>query len=160
MRWAPFWKFASCLAASAVCSGFDFIGPESCKGCHPEAYQAWKQSKHSRAKESLTALQQKDGRCISCHSPNESDQHTVQVTCETCHGGGQYFASSYVMKDSELARLVGLVDPSEKACRSCHDGSSPSLNPFEFVEKLKLIDHWTAERQRRTVAAAEETRKK
>ncbi|HYV50077.1 MAG TPA: hypothetical protein VFA20_34715, partial [Myxococcaceae bacterium] len=31
----------------------------------------------------------------------------------------------------------------------CHDASSPSLKPFDFVEKLKLIDHWTVERQRR-----------
>jgi len=54
-----------------------------------------------------------------------------------------------VMKDSELNRYAGLVDPSEKSCRTCHDASSPSLKPFEFVEKLKLIDHWTVERQKR-----------
>ena len=65
------------------------------------------------------------------------------------HGGWQYYAAQYVMKDPELVRLVGLLDPSEKGCRSCHDASSPSLKPFDFVEKLKLIDHWTAERQRR-----------
>jgi hypothetical protein len=53
------------------------------------------------------------------------------------------------MKDSELARLVGLDDPSEKSCRSCHDGSSPSLKPFDFAEKLKLIDHWTKDRDKR-----------
>ncbi len=59
------------------------------------------------------------------------------MTCETCHGGGQYYSPDYVMKDAELARLVGLVDPSEKSCRNCHDASSPSLKPFDFVEKLK-----------------------
>jgi hypothetical protein len=82
------------------------------------------------------------------------------ISCESCHGGGQYYAAGYVMKDPELVRLVGLLDPSEKGCRSCHDASSPSLKPFDFVEKLKLIDHWTAERQRReqgrTAAAAAE----
>ncbi len=50
------------------------------------------------------------------------------------------------MKDPELARWVGLQDPSEKSCRSCHDASSPSLKPFDFAEKLKAIDHWTADR--------------
>jgi hypothetical protein len=53
------------------------------------------------------------------------------------------------MKDPELARLVGLQDPSEKSCRSCHEPSSPSLRPFQFADKLKAMDHWTAERQKR-----------
>ncbi len=137
------------IATSAVAWGYDFVGAESCKGCHPDAYLSWKKSKHARAKESLSAAQQKDARCLSCHSPNEADQRSASVSCETCHGGGQYYATTYVMKDSELVRLVGLVDPSEKGCRTCHDASSPSLKPFEFVEKLKLIDHWSVERQKR-----------
>ena len=146
------------LLALAV-SAADFVGPESCKACHPEAYAAWKQSKHARARDALSTLQQKDARCLSCHAPNSAEQRLSQITCESCHGGGQYYATSYVMKDAELARLVGLVDPSEKGCRTCHDSSSPSLKPFEFVEKLKLIDHWTAERARRAEAKAEAEKK-
>ncbi|NOJ55596.1 hypothetical protein HK404_23580 [Myxococcus xanthus] len=137
------------LAAAGAAGGADFVGPDSCKGCHPEAYDAWMQSKHARAESSLTDQQKKDGRCLSCHSPEQVTQATVNVTCETCHGGGQYYSPEYVMKDSELARLVGLVDPSEKQCRSCHDASSPSLRPFDFKESLKAIDHWSAERARR-----------
>lgn len=146
------------LAVFALCADAlagDFVGPESCKACHPEAYAAWKQSKHARALDALSPLQQRDARCMSCHAPNVADQRVTQVTCETCHGGGQYYASSYVMKDAELLRLVGLVDPSEKACRTCHDASSPSLRPFDFVEKLKLIDHWSQERARRAEAKGE-----
>jgi hypothetical protein len=131
----------------------DFVGPESCKACHPEAYAAWRQSKHARAKDSLSVQQQKDARCLSCHAPNLGDQHVAQITCETCHGGGQSYATSYVMKDPELSRLVGLVDPQEKSCKACHDASSPSLKPFDFAEKLKLIDHWSAERARREARA-------
>ena len=104
------------------------------------------------AQDSLLVSQQKDARCLSCHSPNEVEQHVEHVSCETCHGGGQYYGAVYVMKDPELARLAGLVDPSEKSCRTCHDASSPSLKPFDFVEKLKLIDHWTVERQKRAAA--------
>jgi hypothetical protein len=144
--------FAALVAAPAGAADFvaaDMVGPESCKACHPEAYNAWKLSKHSRALDSLSPQQQKDGRCLSCHAPNLKDQNVAGVSCETCHGGGQYYAAAYVMKDPELARMVGLVDPSEKSCRSCHDASSPSLRPFDFVEKLKLIDHWTATRQKR-----------
>jgi formate-dependent nitrite reductase cytochrome c552 subunit len=141
------------LAASTASFGYDFVGAESCKGCHAEAYESWRQSKHARAHDSLSPQQQQDARCLSCHSPNLSEQQ-ANVTCETCHGGGQYYSAQYVMKDSELVRLVGLLDPSEKTCRTCHDASSPSLKPFEFVEKLKLIDHWSAERKRRAEAAA------
>ena len=53
------------------------------------------------------------------------------------------------MRDEELVRLVGLADPSEKACRTCHDATTPSLRPFDFKESLKAIDHWTAERAAR-----------
>ncbi len=134
----------------------DFLGPESCQACHPEAWAAWQATSHARAKDVLSAQQQKDARCLSCHSPNE-DQRVTHVSCETCHGGGQYYSARHVMKDSELVRLTGLLDPSEKSCRSCHDGSSPSLKPFDFKEKLKAIDHWTAERKKREERASAES---
>ncbi len=127
----------------------DFLGAESCQACHPDAYAAWQASAHARAKQVLSPQQQKDVRCQSCHSPDEASQKVANVTCETCHGGGQFYSSTYVMKDAELARLVGLLDPNEKACRSCHDNASPSLKPFDFASKLKAIDHWTVERARR-----------
>jgi hypothetical protein len=139
---------------SAVAVAADFLGPESCKACHPEAYTAWSASKHARSVESLTREQQRDARCTTCHSPNLAEQRVNAVSCETCHGGGQYYAPAYVMKDPELARLVGLLDPGERSCRSCHDPGSPSLRPFDFVEKLKAMDHWTSARTRRTAASS------
>ncbi len=137
------------LTFGSLAFAYDYLGPESCQGCHPDAFAAWKLSPHARARESLTDKSQKDARCLTCHSPAEADQKVAQVTCETCHGGGQYYSARYVMKDAELVRLVGLVDPTEKACRSCHDASSPSLKPFEFVTALKAIDHWSVERAKR-----------
>lgn len=137
------------LSVPVLALAADFVGPESCKGCHPEAYAAWTQSKHARATDSLGEAQKKDARCLTCHAPDQAERAVAHVTCETCHGGGQYYVPGYVMKDAELSRLVGLVDPSEKGCRTCHDASSPSLTPFNFVEALKAIDHWSAERARR-----------
>src|SRR4051812_37329685 len=147
------WFIAAALLLASSVFAYDYLGPESCQGCHPDAYAAWRASAHARAKESLSDKQRSDARCLSCHSPNEGDQRVQNVSCESCHGGGQYYSARYVMKDPELARLVGLVDPSEKGCRTCHDASSPSLKTFDFVEKLKLIDHWTAERARRVAQA-------
>jgi formate-dependent nitrite reductase cytochrome c552 subunit len=127
----------------------DFLGSESCEACHPDAWAAWQGSAHARSRDVLSASQRKDARCLSCHSPNEVDQRVAHVSCETCHGGGQHYSARYVMKDPELVRLTGLIDPGEKSCRSCHDGSSPSLRAFDFKEKLKAIDHWSVERKRR-----------
>ncbi|XXF75537.1 cytochrome c3 family protein [Myxococcaceae bacterium GXIMD 01537] len=140
------WLLAVLLTFPGAAAAADFVGPESCKGCHPAAYEAWRQSKHARAMDSLSEAQRKDARCLTCHAPDLAQQQQANVTCETCHGGGQYYSPSYVMKDPELARLVGLVDPSEKQCRTCHDASSPSLRPFDFKESLKAIDHWSSER--------------
>jgi hypothetical protein len=127
----------------------DFLGPESCQSCHPDAYAALKASAHARSRDVLSPMQQKNARCLSCHSPTEADQRVPHVSCEACHGGGQYYSARYVMKDPELGRLVGLVDPQEKSCRGCHDGSTPSVRPFEFAARLKAIDHWTVEREKR-----------
>jgi len=154
-RW---WLLA--LPAAALCSAAalaaDFLGPESCKACHAEAYAAWSTSKHARSLESLTREQQRDPRCTACHAPNLTEQRVAAVSCETCHGAGQYYVPSYVMKDPELSRLVGLLDPGERSCRSCHDAASPSLRPFDFTAKLKAMDHWSAGRTRRTAAPSTE----
>ncbi len=139
-------------AGATPAAAHDFLGAESCQSCHPEAWSAWKASPHARAKEVLSPQQQKDARCLSCHSPAETDQKVASVSCESCHGGGQYYTARYVMKDADLSRLVGLIDPSEKQCRSCHDASSPSVKPFEFVPKLKAMDHWSLDRAKRTEA--------
>jgi ribosomal protein L37AE/L43A len=148
------------LSAAVLCSaaalGADFLGPESCKACHADAYAVWSTSKHARSLESLTREQQKDPRCIACHAPNLIEQKVGAVTCESCHGAGQYYVPSYVMKDPELARLVGLLDPGERSCRSCHDASSPSLRPFDFNAQLKAMDHWSAGRPRRATAPSTE----
>jgi hypothetical protein len=103
--------------------------------------------------DSLSDAQKKDARCLTCHAPDLQQQGQANITCETCHGGGQYYSPAYVMKDSELSRLVGLVDPSEKQCRTCHDASTPSLRPFDFKESLKAIDHWSAERASKSAHA-------
>lgn len=153
MRAPSTWLLTALLSLSGVAVAADFVGPESCKGCHPAAYEAWQQSKHARAMDSLSETQKRDARCLTCHAPNQAREGVAHVTCETCHGGGQYYSPEYVMKDAELARLVGLVDPSEKQCRTCHDASSPSLRPFDFKESLKAIDHWSAERASKNASA-------
>jgi hypothetical protein len=86
-----------------------------------------------------------DRRCLSCHAPG-ADEGLAGVSCEACHGPGRLYSASYVMRDPELARAVGLVDPGEKTCLACHTESTPSLTRFEYARKLALIRHWDGDR--------------
>jgi len=81
-----------------------FIGSEACRSCHAAEYEAWKQSRHSHAYETLEhhakrpAGRQYDGECAVCHTVglgyktgfrNEiSTPHLKHVGCESCHGPG------------------------------------------------------------------------
>ena len=127
----------------------DLIGPVACRTCHAEAYKVWSQSAHARAASTL-GENRKTPLCLQCHSRDEqrSGQAAVEgVSCETCHGGGRYYEVAVVMKDKELARLFGLVDPTPQSCMVCHGGESPSLKPFDVKEAMARIDHWTANRE-------------
>jgi formate-dependent nitrite reductase cytochrome c552 subunit len=151
LRHAPL--LLACFLVARPALAADPIGSESCRACHPRAWEIWKDSPHSRATASLSARQQKDARCLSCHSPDAS-KGVPEVSCETCHGGGQFYSPRYVMKDAELARAVGLLDPTERLCLKCHDSNAPSLRPFSFEEKLQRIDHWSEGRAARQAQKA------
>jgi hypothetical protein len=117
------------------------VGPETCRACHPAAYEAWLASPHARAREALPERHRAEPRCLSCHAP-DAEEGLAGVSCETCHGPGRLYSAPYVMRDGELARAVGLVDPGEKTCAACHTESTPSLVRFEYARKLPLIRHW------------------
>ncbi|HET8541964.1 MAG TPA: multiheme c-type cytochrome [Anaeromyxobacter sp.] len=127
------------LAPSSPHAG-DKVGPEACKACHPSAYEAWRASPHARAREALPERSRDEARCLSCHAPDAEDG-LAGVSCEACHGGGRLYAAPYVMRDDELARALGLVDPGEKTCLACHTESTPSLVKFEYERKVALIEH-------------------
>jgi len=129
------------LLAPAISHAGDKVGPHTCKACHPAAYAAWLASPHARARESLPERSRNEPRCLSCHAPDAKDG-LAGVSCEACHGGGRLYSAPYVMRDPELARAVGLLDPGEKSCASCHTESTPSLVRFEYARKLPLIRHW------------------
>jgi hypothetical protein len=132
-------------ARMSTAAGATHVGPETCKACHPAAYEIWRAGPHARALDALPAQSRKDPRCLSCHSP-DAGEGLAGITCEACHGPGRLYAAPYVMRDPELARLVGLTDVGEKSCLACHGESAPSLVRFAYVKKLPVIDHWTRER--------------
>ncbi|WP_248355157.1 cytochrome c family protein [Anaeromyxobacter oryzae] len=131
---------AAVLASAAARAAGDKVGPETCRACHPSAFDAWHASPHARALESLPERSRKDPRCLSCHAP-DLDDGLSGVSCESCHGPGRMYAARYVMRDPELSRAVGLADPGEKRCLACHTDSTPSLEKFDYARKLPLIAH-------------------
>ncbi len=145
---------AICLAASGAWAS-DLVGPIACRACHAEAYRIWSESAHARAAKALGA-ERKRPLCLQCHSRDEerAGQEVQGVSCETCHGGGRYYQPAVVMRDKELARLFGLVDPTPQSCKVCHGGESPSLRTFDVTEAMKRIDHWTADRGARKASAS------
>lgn len=128
------------LALPSMSHAGDRVGPETCKACHPAAYDAWRATPHARARESLPERSRNDARCLTCHAPDIEDG-IAGVTCEACHGPGRVYMARYVMRDHELSRAVGLVDPKERTCAGCHTESTPSLVRFEYGRKLPLIRH-------------------
>jgi hypothetical protein len=135
----PILAVVAALAPSFSHAG-DKVGPEACKACHPSAYEAWLASPHARARESLPERSRGEPRCLSCHAP-DAEEGLAGVSCESCHGGGRLYSAPYVMRDPELSRALGLVDPGERSCVACHTESTPSLVKFEYARKVALIAH-------------------
>jgi hypothetical protein len=149
--------FAALLFSTAAAATSELVGPESCRSCHQAAYEAWSKSAHARAHQSLTAEQRKQPLCLACHSRDEQRSGQAQVagvSCETCHGAGRSYQAAVVMRDKELARMLGLQDVTAQSCLACHNGDSPSLKAFDANEAMAKIDHWTAERASRGVKKA------
>lgn len=74
-------------------------------------------------------------------APTDESPALAGVQCEACHGAGSLYAPRFVMKDRELARLLGLSSVTEEQCAPCHAKDSPSVKPFDFAEKILLVNH-------------------
>jgi hypothetical protein len=136
------------LLLAAAAAAQSYIGAERCKTCHEFEFRVWAASPHARAHANLSAEQAKDPKCNVCHTmlPEQMDERFLGIQCERCHGAGRYYHRRYVMRDRELARLVGLVEPKEEHCRQCHTEGTPSIAPFDMAEMWRRMDHGKAAR--------------
>jgi hypothetical protein len=128
----------------------EFIGSGKCESCHPFAFERWKQGPHYAAHLSLRKEQLDDSKCNSCHTmpPRVNLNNFMGIQCESCHGAGQYYFQSYVMKDKELARAVGLTSILPENCLKCHNATAPSVEAFEYDSAWARIGHGMDARMR------------
>ncbi len=155
-------------AAQTKPAEFGYLGSSPCKACHSnpakgEQYKKWEASPHAQAYQVLLTDRAKEvaktaglseppeacAKCLKCHvtgygaKPELFDakfDKTQGIGCETCHGPASQYKLAH-MKDPAGARKLGMTDPGEKLCVTCHNESSPTYKPFKFAEFAAKIAH-------------------
>lgn len=133
---------------------YDYIGVAKCKTCHNKSatgaqYKQWKQTRHSKAMESLKGDEKNDPKCLKCHSTvGHVDPDFVAglrveegVSCESCHGPGSGYKIKSVMQNREKSKAKGLIIPDETLCVNCHNDECTHFKGFNYEEYLKKIIH-------------------
>lgn len=142
-----------------------YVGPQTCKECHEEAYAVWASSKHAHTLKLLENRgQQDDERCLKCHLTDwikptyystewTFDKFAPELGCETCHGPGSAHVRiiDYALQGSLKSHweiilteepnlfLRDLMAEAKTVCAQCHDkANSPD---FDFIEYWSMIEH-------------------
>jgi hypothetical protein len=141
-------------------AGGTFVGSESCRDCHPEAWRVWVESKHGHALERLRAKDPKRAglaECLRCHTvgfgfesgwtDDTNDASRLgAVGCESCHGPGSNHVNRALAGDDPLGfgRVAGKWPVRWRArCLVCHDpANSPGFDLEPYLEKVR---HWKNE---------------
>lgn len=145
-----------------------YVGSLVCKPCHNfekkgKQYDIWAGSKHSTAYKTLANEQSKkiaaekkiddplkSEKCLKCHTVGymaKAEEKGLKydinegVSCEGCHGAGGKYMPANIMKDPKLSKEAGLIMPTEKECKVCHNPESPTYKEFKFADAWKIIAH-------------------
>jgi hypothetical protein len=131
------------------------------------AFKKWQAGPHSKAFETLKNAQSKEiaakmgiddpttaDACLKCHvTAHGVDASLIGpkfsieegVSCEACHGPGSLYKSRKVMQDITDGKVdgatLGLIEPTEEVCVSCHNEESPTYKKFDFAVRVKEIAH-------------------
>jgi len=110
-----------------------FMGNHFCLPCHPQQYEKWQQTGHSRAFQTLAKNNRSsDITCLPCHTTGFKEfsgllESFQDVQCESCHGPKRGH-----LEDGKKGTAV-----SEKQCMICHN---PAKSPnFEYVSYLAKV---------------------
>lgn len=120
--------------------GEEYAGSLMCGSCHLKIYQHWKNTKHSKAFETLEENEdQFDPECIKCHVVGfdysagfvslDETPDLKGVGCESCHGYG----SAHILDTSIPYNTVYKTE-----CIKCHDSeNSPHFEYDSYWEEIK-----------------------
>jgi hypothetical protein len=126
-----------------------YVGAESCRGCHTDAYTQWKTTPHAAAYTSLEKeRKQLDNSCFGCHvtgafhpeGPQYANEvgHLKNVGCESCHGPGKEHVAG--PKAGQMT-----AEPREASCVQCHDGVQDN-GDFDLESYWAKVVHTSAEK--------------
>jgi hypothetical protein len=131
-------------------------------------YKVWEKNRHSKAfvtlqtaeadsiakAKGLEAAAAEAPECLVCHVTAYGEPAEVRgeklgfeegVGCEACHGPGSAYYKMTTMKKLYAGEIepetVGLAEPNEKLCQTCHNEKSPTYKPFEFKSFAAKIAH-------------------
>jgi formate-dependent nitrite reductase cytochrome c552 subunit len=85
------------------------VGADKCKLCHKVEFASWQKTKHATAK----------------------------VECEDCHGPGSNYKTMAIMKDKAKAKAAGLIEPTEKDCKACHEKKNVKIE--NYADAIKKV---------------------
>jgi hypothetical protein len=135
---------------------YEYQGYNKCKGCHGKEFKSWKEGAMNR--EAFKALKPgeraeakvdagldpnkdytSEPECLACHATGygrpggfvsaEKTPDLAGVTCEACHGPGEYYWRVMVKKRRTytLTDLVkwGFIPPDQGICDQCHTPGCP-----------------------------------
>ncbi|MDR9502554.1 MAG: UshA-like (seleno)protein [Desulfurivibrionaceae bacterium] len=102
-----------------------YMGSRACGSCHEAIYQAWGQTPHATAYQTLVAQEQNHNpNCVYCHVTGLAEENAhlggalpeslKEVGCESCHGPGRNHLAA-----AGLAPLP--LKPAPSLCTSCHN---------------------------------------
>jgi hypothetical protein len=131
------------MATAGVAEDKMFVGAESCKECHEQEYQNFKDyAKKAHSFESIKKMEKKltpeeYQSCFECHTTGygrnggfvseEKTPHLMNAGCEVCHGPGSVHVESGDPED--IAREINMDN-----CNTCH--SKDRIEAFDFKPLL------------------------
>lgn len=118
----------------------DYRGWQSCGSCHPRETEAWQETRHAKAYQTLEDKgQQFNFKCIPCHvtgiSPETSQDNyslprdLLAVGCESCHGPGR--------EHLDNPRKKMAVAPTAEICLGCHQPDQD--DDFDYDRDKRLV---------------------
>ena len=125
-----------------------FVGSTRCGLCHINTHNAWADTLHAGALDTLEAIgQDKNDHCIGCHvigygeTGGFVDRATTNdlagVGCEACHGGSRAHAENVL--DESLRPDVSLAS---SVCGRCHTGAHhPTFDEWSESGHSGIDDH-------------------